>query len=141
MHAPSGFLSVDRHIRECFSKTRTTRTTKKAQPKENLGRGANESTFRNSLNSVVRFTETPSAVEALWCKPDVQQKGWIMTLGAVTINCSPHGDKLVQSIRFLTVVHSFTHVRSSVQDKEYRCLILQSTHRVELASNMTEEDW
>ena len=48
-------------------------------------------------------SQTPSAVEALWCKPDVQQKGWIMTLGAVTINCSPHGDKLVQSIRFLTV--------------------------------------
>ena len=33
----------------------------------------------------------------------------------------------MQSICFLTVVYSLTHVRSSIQDKEYRCLILEST--------------
>ena len=31
---------------------------------------------------------------------------------------STRSDKLAQSITFLTVVHSFTHVRSSIQDKE-----------------------
>ena len=50
----------------------------------------------------------------------------------VTINSvSPQGDKLVQSICFLTVVHSFTLVRSRIQDKGYRCLILESTLQVE----------
>ena len=48
--------------------------------------------------------------------------------------------KLVQSI-CLTVVHSFTPVQSSIQDKKYRCLILESTLQVELDSNMTEDDW
>ena len=52
-----------------------------------------------------------------------------MTLGRVTI------------FTLVTVVHSFTHVRSSIQDKEYRCLSLESTQRLELASNMTEDVW
>ena len=34
-----------------------------------------------------------------------------------------------------------THVRTSIQDKEYRCWILESTQRVELASNITEDVW
>ena len=34
-------------------------------------------------------------------------------------------------ICFFTVVHSVTHVRSRIQDKKYRCLILESTQRVE----------
>ena len=33
-----------------------------------------------------------------------------------SIPCLPQRDKLVQSICFLTVVHSFTHVQSSIQD-------------------------
>ena len=37
--------------------------------------------------------------------------------------------------------HSFTHVRSSFQDKKYRSPILESTQQVELDSNMTEDDW
>ena len=39
--------------------------------------------------------------------------------------------KLVQSICFLTVVHTFTHVRSSIHDEKYRCLILEFTQQVE----------
>ena len=31
-------------------------------------------------------SHTLSTIEALWCNPDVQQKGWIMTLGGVTMN-------------------------------------------------------
>ena len=45
------------------------------------------------------------------------------------------------SIRFLTVAHSFTPVQSRIQDKRYRCLILESTQQVEQDSNMTEDDW
>ena len=62
-------------------------------------------------------------------------------MGLTSIPCLPHGDKLVQSICFLTVVYSFTHVRSSIQDKEYRCLILESTQRLELASKLMEDVW
>ena len=53
-----------------------------------------------------------------------------------SVPCLKHGDKLVQSTCILTMVPSFTHVRSSIQDKEYRCLILESTQRVELAYNV-----
>ena len=59
--------------------------------------------------------------------PNLEQKGWVMGV-AQSIPCLPLGDRLAQSICFLTVVHSFTHVRSSFQDKRYRCLILESTH-------------
>ena len=31
-------------------------------------------------------SQTPSTIDALWCNPDVLQKGWIMTLGGVAIN-------------------------------------------------------
>ena len=43
------------------------------------------------------------------------------------------GDKLVPSISFLTVAHSFTPVLSRIQDNKCRCLIVES-------SNMTEDD-
>ena len=49
--------------------------------------------------------------------------------------------KLVPSICFLTVAHSFTPVQSRIQDIRYRCLILESTQQVEQDSNMTEDDW
>ena len=42
---------------------------------------------------------------------------------------------------FLTVVHSFTHVQSSIQDKQYLCLVLESTQQVEQDYNTTEDDW
>ena len=57
------------------------------------------------------------------------------------IPCHPQGDKLVPSICFLTVVRSFTPVHSRIQDKRYRCLIVESTQQVEQYSNMTEDDW
>ena len=84
-------------------------------------------------------SQTPSTIGALSCNPDVEQNGWIV---GVTINSvSSTRDKLVKSICFLTVVHSFTHVRSSFQDKKYRGLILESAQQVELDSNMTEDHW
>ena len=36
----------------------------------------------------------------------------------------------MQSICFLTVVHTFTHFRSSIHAEKYRCLILESTQQV-----------
>ena len=62
-----------------------------------------------------------------------------MTLGGVTMNSQ--GDKLVHSSCFLIVAHSFTHVRPSMQVKDFRCMTLESTQRVELASIMTEGVW
>ena len=59
-----------------------------------------------------------------------------------SIPCLPQGDKLVQSMCFLTVLHSFTYVQSSIsRTKKYRCQILESAQQVELDSNMTEDDW
>ena len=58
-----------------------------------------------------------------------------------SIPCYPQGDKRVPSICFLTVEHSFTPVQSRIQDKSYRCLILESTQQVEQDSNITEDDW
>ena len=53
-----------------------------------------------------------------------------------SIPCLPQGDKLVQSICFLTVVHSFTHVRSGIQDKK---IPLPATHTVSGAR--LQHDW
>ena len=58
-----------------------------------------------------------------------------------SIPCHPQGDKLVPSICFLTVAHSYTPVHSRIQDKRYRFLILESTQQVEQDSNTMEDDW
>ena len=82
-------------------------------------------------------SQTPSTIGELSCNSNVEP--WIM---GVTINSvSTRRQAGAEFLAFLTVVHSFTHVRSSIQDKKYRCLILESTLQVELDSNMTEDDW
>ena len=64
---------------------------------------------------------------------------WIM---GVTLNsCHPQGDKLVRSICFLTVEHSYTPVHSRIQDIRYQNLILESTQQVVQYYNTTEDDW
>ena len=81
-------------------------------------------------------SQTPSTVGHLSCTSNVEP--WIM---GVTINSVPTGDKLVQSICFLTVEHSYTLVHSRTQGTRYRYLILESTQQVEQDYNMTEDDW
>ena len=49
-------------------------TTRKAT--QTVGRGA----------TLSYPSQTPSTIEAVWCNSEVEQKGWVMTLGCVTIN-------------------------------------------------------
>ena len=87
-------------------------------------------------------SQTSRTTESLWCNPDTQQKGWIMTLGGVTMSFTvSNRDKLVQKTCFLTAVHSIMHVQSSIQDREYHCQTLDFTQRVELVSNMMDDVW
>ena len=44
------------------------------------------SSLSETASTVSYPSQTPSTIDALWCNPDVQQKGGIMTLGGVTIN-------------------------------------------------------
>ena len=73
-------------------------------------------------------SQTPSTIGELSCNSNVEP--WTI---CVTINpCLFKETSWCRVFCFLTVVHSFTHVRSSIQDKMYRCLILDFTLQVEL---------
>ena len=67
-----------------------------------------------------------------------ETEGWILE---VTIN--PHSStRRKAGAKYLVLdSYSITHVRSSIPDSEYRYPTLESTLRVELASNMTEDVW
>ena len=58
----------------------------------------------------------------------------------VAINYVSTGKEAGAEYLFLTVVHSFTFVRSRIQDKRHRWLILESIRKVEHDSNMTEDE-
>ena len=92
-------------------------------------------TASTAASTVSYPSQTPTTIGELSCTSNVEP--WIM--GGQSIPCQQE-DKLVQSTCFLTVVHSFTPVRSRIQDTRYRCLILESTLQVEHDSNMTEDD-
>ena len=49
------------------------------------GRGAT-SQSSETASTLSCPSQTPRTIQALWCNPDTQQKGWIMTLGGVTMS-------------------------------------------------------
>ena len=71
----------------------------------------------------------------------MQFKRWTVDHGCDNQFCAYKDTSRRQSICFLTVKHCFTLVQSRVQDKRYRCHILESTQHMEQDSNMTEADW
>ena len=115
--------------------------TKKGNNKRGKGKGkqvdvgGNQSAFRHSLNRVVSLTHTEhdrsSRVQFRNERLDHGSDNQFPVFRTETSWC--------RVFAFLTVMHSLTRVRSSIQDKNYRCWILESTRRLELASNMTED--
>ena len=81
--------------------------------RQTVGRGANESAFRNSPPTLWYPSQTSSTIDALWCNPDVQQKRSDHASDN-QFSCLSQGDELVRSVCCSTVVQSFTHVRSSM---------------------------
>ena len=83
--------------------------------------------------SIVSYpSQDPSVIGELSCISSVIP--WIV---GVTIN-SMSSTQRDAGAEY--VLHSFTHVRSSIQDNGYRCLILESTLQVEHDSNATDDD-
>ena len=128
------------------SYTHKGRSHKKSNGKgKHVGRGAHESSLQKQSSTLsYPFTDTESRIEALL----VQSRRATERLDHDpwrSDNQFPvfqRETNLVQSICFLTVAHSCTHVRSNYPGtKRYFCLILESTQRLELASNMTEDVW
>ena len=85
-------------------------------------------------------SQTPSTLGALSCNPDGEQKGWIM---GATVNSVSSTRRQAGAECLPLESGAQLHVcpLKYIQDKKYRCQILESAQQVELDSNMTEDDW
>ena len=73
------------------SNNSNTKTNKGKNNKKGKGKGKQldvlqMSPLSETASTVSYPSQTPCTIDALWCNPDAQQKGRIMTLGEVTIN-------------------------------------------------------
>ena len=86
--------------------------------------------------------QAPSTIEALRCNPEVQQKGWIMTLKGVTINPLSSTRRQAGVEYFLLDTGAQLHA-CPIKYPGQRVPLPNPgiTQRMELASNMTQDVW